>query len=182
MPWHPVQSRELHLLAGIRGQGRGSALPGCLHSAGGRPRRLAPFPNDPESSAAKVLSCSTSPQGAHSWSNAGMLQQQGCSYAPCYLPSATALCIRPVRDAPCSTSICGTRLPAQRVPCPVVTPLSPARPGPEELGKDFPAVSQRLIRSSWVLLVPGSPRCITGAAPVRARDAAVAQMHGARGK
>lgn len=103
VPWDPIQSRELHLLAGIRGQSRGSALPGCLHSAGGRPRRLAPFPNDPESSAAKVLSCSTSPQGAHSWSSTGMLWQQGCSHAPCYLPS-TALCICPARDAPCSTN------------------------------------------------------------------------------
>lgn len=73
VPWDLGRAWELHLLAGIRGQGRGHALPGCLRGAGGRPRRLAAFPNDPESSAAKALSRDTSSQGTCSWPGAGML-------------------------------------------------------------------------------------------------------------
>lgn len=73
VPWDLGRAWERHLLAGIRGQGRGHALPGCLRGAGGRPRRLAAFPNDPESSAAKALSRDTSSQGTCSWPGAGML-------------------------------------------------------------------------------------------------------------
>lgn len=187
VPWDLGRAWELHLLAGIRGQGKGQALPGCLHGAGGRPGRLAAFPNDPESSAAKALSRDTSSQGSCSWPGAGMLPEQGCSHEGCCRAPCQHRCaLRPSCSgcpSPCKRGSRGlqdgvTGTSGARPPWFPFLPSSPCALAPGWAGQGLPRSELKIDREQVGAgrLAPRSRCCGCG------KDTAAAWTRGARGK